>query len=59
MTRPKAATKKKFPMKTLSIDTPRHPIRARESVVNVVPKAPMANAVYCNFSFPVCLGFTA
>lgn len=40
------ATKKKLPMKTFVTETPRHPIRESERVVNVVANAPMARAVF-------------
>lgn len=47
---PIPATAKKFPIKALVVPTPRKPISANESVVNVVEKAPMAKAV----GLPIC-----
>lgn len=45
MTMPMPATKKKLPMYTFVVVTPRHSMRESESVVRVVAKAPMARAV--------------
>lgn len=42
---PIPATKKKFPMYTFVVVTPRHSIKLIESVVRVVAKAPIASAV--------------
>lgn len=44
--------KKKFPIYTLVVVTPRHSIKLNDRVVSVVEKAPIANAVYfLSFSF--------
>lgn len=40
------AMKKKFPIKAFAVVNPRHSIKAQESVVMVVAKAPSANAVW-------------
>ena len=45
-TMPIPATPKKSPMKAFVTLTPRKPIRAKDNVVSVVEKAPIARAVY-------------
>ena len=50
LTMPIPATPKKLPMKAFVTPTPLHPISDNESVVNVVAKAPTANAV----GLPIC-----
>lgn len=45
-TNAKSLLKKKFPIKTFEIVTPRHSIKLSERVVRVVANAPIANAVY-------------
>jgi hypothetical protein len=42
---PMPATPKKLPMKAVVTDKPRQPIRAKDRVVRVVAKAPIARAV--------------
>lgn len=49
------ATKKKLPIKTLLVDMFLQPINDRERVVRVVAKAPIARAVYKNFSWVLIL----
>jgi hypothetical protein len=42
---PIPATPKKLPMKAVVTDKSRHPMSAKDKVVSVVAKAPMARAV--------------